>query len=988
VASFRCAAMRAGLLLLLLFPDPLSGQSFSGGFSFFLPPADSASTRFLPLFPRSSLTAEDVVGIDQDGHFAARGVPIRLFGANLVADGAFPTPAKASFIAGRLRKTGFNLVRFHHMDNPWSAASLFRQGQSTRQLNPLMLDRLENLLAELKKNGIYADINLHVSRTFNALDGLPDTDSLQEYGKAINYFDPAVLALHKEFARALLTHVSPYTSTSLVEDPVMAMVELTNENSLYRYWRDGKLRQSAEGGMLTARHVRMLDSLWIAFLARRYDSTAALARAWEGGAHPSDGLNRIINGTFELVGPSTGWVMEIQAPAAGLQRRDSLTCMSGKYSARVEVQSVDGTDWHVQWKQTGLSVTKDTTYIVTFAARADTSRTISVSLMRDSSPWTWYGGASFSLTPQWRRFSFTVRSPVTSTYGVRLSFTVGGAAGSCWFDDVGLTTVAVSGLRSDESLEAPLVRRIEYTECPAYTPARVGDMSSFYCELEENYYSAMRTFLRDSLHVRVPIAGTNFNIGPPDIAVQSKQDYVDNHSYWDHPSFPGVPWSSTDWTITNRPMVMETDGATVGQLFAGAPAAGKPFTVSEYNHPFPNRYQSEALLFFTAYGAFHGADGLMLFEYNSSDSWESDRIDNFFSIHRNPAMMALVPSCAAAYRWGMVSPSSETILLAYAPADYLTYPRRDNAGWIGWSLVDRRLALQHGVRASSFESPVPLDSSSLGPAPASPFVTDTKEITWDAGGLLSVATPRFAGAAGFLNAFSGRQAGPLTLAAANGFGSLTWISLTADSLRQARRSLLTVSSMAQNTGMVWDGTTTIHDNWGGAPTQVAPLLLTLVLNVSADSLRVYPLDPSGGETRGFSTCVPSGPNAFRLVIDQSQSQSMWFGIEAFGSGVPLSAPGEADRFRENSLAQNFPNPFNPATEIRYEVAGGTGGNLSAVRLTVYDLLGREVAVLVDARKAPGRYAATFDAGDLASGVYLCRMSVGGFVQVRKMICVK
>jgi len=990
VASFRCEAMRAGLLMILvLLGSPLSAQNFSGGFTFFLPPADSASTRFLPSFSPSPLTAQDFVGIDQDGHFAVRGIPIRFFGANCVADGAFPASTKASFIAGRLRKMGFNLVRFHHMDNPWSAASLFRQGQTTRELNPLALDRLDIFLAELKRNGIYADINLHVSRTFNALDGLPDTDSLQEYGKAVNYCDPAVLALHKEFARQLLTHVSPYTGTPLAEDPVMAMVELTNENSLYRYWRAGKLKHLSTGGMLTARHVRMLDSLWVAYLVRQYDSTAALAQAWDVGAHPSDGLNRIINGTFELVGPSTGWVMELRAPATGSHGRDSTKSMTGRFSARVDVQSVDGTDWHVQWKQTGLSVTRDTTYVISFAARADTGRTITVSLMRDTSPWTWYGGTSVSLTRDWRQFSYAVRAPETSTYGVRLSFAVGGTAGSYWFDDIGLTTAAVTGLASDETLEDPLVRRIDYAECPGYTSARVSDISSFYCELEENYYSTMRAFLRDSLGVRVPIAGTNFNIGPPDIPVQAKQDYVDNHSYWDHPSFPGIPWSSTDWTITNRPMVRESDGATMGQLFAGAPVLGKPFTVSEYNHPFPNRYQSEALLFLTAYGAFHGADGVMLFEYNSTDDWETDRISNYFSVHRNPAVMALIPSCAAAYRWGMVSPSGETIPLAYAPSDYLTYPRRDNAGWIGWSLVDRRVALQHGIRASSFASPAPFDSSSLGPTPVNPFITDTKEIAWDAGGLFSVATPQFAGAAGFLDAFVGRQAGPLTLVAASGFGSLTWISLTADSLPRARLSLLTVSSMAQNTDMVWDGTTTIHDNWGRSPTLVAPLLLTLALNVHADSLRVFPLDPSGGETRGATTVLPSDPNSFHLAIDQSQSQSMWFGVEAFGIGVPEPVPREGDGLpRENSLAQNFPNPFNPATEIRYDVAGRTGRDLNRVRLAVYDLLGREVAVLVDEQKAPGRYETAFNVRDLASGVYLCRMSAGGFVQVRKMLCVK
>jgi hypothetical protein len=265
-----------------------------------------------------------------------------------------------------------------------------------------------------------------------------------------------------------------------------------------------------------------------------------------------------------------------------------------------------------------------------------------------------------------------------------------------------------------------------------------------------------------------------------------------------------------------------------------------------------------------------------------------------------------------------------------------------------------------------------------------PFVTDTKEISWNTGGLLSVAAPRFAGATGFLNAFAGQQIGPLTLTASTGFGSLTWISLTADSLGQARRSLLTISSMSQNSGMVWDGTTSIHNNWGGSPTQVAPLLVTLQLRVNADSIRVYPLDPSGGETRGFSTYFPLAPNTFSPTIDQSRSLSMWFGIEAFGIGAATAAPGEAAGIPfENRLEQNFPNPFNPTTVIRYQLSA-----VKTVKLCVYDLLGREVAVLVNERKPAGRYEARVDGAGLSSGVYIYRLIAGNYVETRRMVLLK
>jgi hypothetical protein len=79
------------------------------------------------------------------------------------------------------------------------------------------------------------------------------------------------------------------------------------------------------------------------------------------------------------------------------------------------------------------------------------------------------------------------------------------------------------------------------------------------------------------------------------------------------------------------------------------------------------------------------------------------------------------------------------------------------------------------------------------------------------------------------------------------------------------------------------------------------------------------------------------------------------------------------------LVQNYPNPFNPSTGIRFQVPG-----VSDVKLVVYDLLGREVATLVNERKAPGSYEATFDASGLASGVYFYRLQSGDFTQTRKL----
>jgi hypothetical protein len=88
---------------------------------------------------------------------------------------------------------------------------------------------------------------------------------------------------------------------------------------------------------------------------------------------------------------------------------------------------------------------------------------------------------------------------------------------------------------------------------------------------------------------------------------------------------------------------------------------------------------------------------------------------------------------------------------------------------------------------------------------------------------------------------------------------------------------------------------------------------------------------------------------------------------------------------EFALGQNYPNPFNPATTIRFSIPAGTAGRTS---LQIHDLLGREVATLVNEPREPGVYTVTFDASHLASGVYVYRLTTGEYATTKRMMLVK
>jgi hypothetical protein len=83
------------------------------------------------------------------------------------------------------------------------------------------------------------------------------------------------------------------------------------------------------------------------------------------------------------------------------------------------------------------------------------------------------------------------------------------------------------------------------------------------------------------------------------------------------------------------------------------------------------------------------------------------------------------------------------------------------------------------------------------------------------------------------------------------------------------------------------------------------------------------------------------------------------------------------------LYNNYPNPFNPSTTIKYSVAEPV-----RVFIKVYDLLGKEVATLFEGPRQPGNYTLNFDGSKLASGVYMYQMKAGNYIKTKKFVLLK
>jgi len=162
----------------------------------------------------------------------------------------------------------------------------------------------------------------------------------------------------------------------------------------------------------------------------------------------------------------------------------------------------------------------------------------------------------------------------------------------------------------------------------------------------------------------------------------------------------------------------------------------------------------------------------------------------------------------------------------------------------------------------------------------------------------------------------------------------------------------------------------------------------------------FPLSP--GESRESSLHVypllNDGTAEIDLKFVNDSNTSENYNVELVASTIFISVD-DNDIPNEYSLLQNYPNPFNPSTKIKYSISVGDASFASLtnnfVELKVYDILGREVATLVNETQRPGMYEVEFNANNLnsgrqglTSGIYFYELNTNNFHQIKKMILEK
>jgi len=226
----------------------------------------------------------------EGGRFVVGGERVKIWGVNLCFGACFPEAKDAERIAARMAAAGVNSVRFHHMDTGRFPRGIL-DPKDALKLHPEALDRLDVFLDQLARRGIRANLNLHVGREASAALGLPRPNT--RYDKIVGIFTPRLIEAQKQYARDLLTRVNTVRKVRYADDPAVAFVEITNEDSLFMWSAARDLRTLPE------HYAGVLQGQFCRWLKGRYGSTQGVRAAWAKGSEPL-GENLLADTEFKM----------------------------------------------------------------------------------------------------------------------------------------------------------------------------------------------------------------------------------------------------------------------------------------------------------------------------------------------------------------------------------------------------------------------------------------------------------------------------------------------------------------------------------------------------------------------------------------------------------------------------------------------------------------------------------------------------------------
>lgn len=609
---------------------------------------------------------------------------IRFWGINLSPPMTFPESKRdAERLAVRLEKLGFNLVRLHAIDmmptKPYMSI-LAKTDQSYPVLNNKNLESLKMLVKSLKQHGIYVDLVLKLGYAFDSekdcilIEGLikcvPDpaiatkkymfAGKMPILSKPLDLFNKEMIELQKSYFRMILGHFKG--------DPVLAMIEISNENSLIETFSENDKR-------IPPLYAEELDKLWVNWLSEKYKNIITLKAAWRKKTSSSGGVELLVNGDFKRVKGilPVGWKMT-QWPLDGIKQWGGWKVTKNQ-ELKIDINHIPNKYWYMFLTQAGQKIREGDIYSVTIRAKSTPPRKIQISVNVENNGKTINANRYkhvINIDEEYRDYRICFKS-IVSNNNARLTLLPiqpDSGPGELWIDEISFSSAeqedSIIASTSIEEVTRPLLKNNNL--CPE-SRAKEEDYLRFLADKERLYYEEIKSFLNNEIGVRAPITGTQANYGGllGNKIMSEGMDYIDVHYYWDHPNTKNRDYAN--WWMTNKSMV-ENPEESILRTIASTRVSGKPFTISEYGMNLANEYAQEGFILGAAYGAYQDIDAIMVFDYNAGGSgydsrkrMQPDRLTSWYNILGDTRSEALMPVAAEIFRNAdLVGPSEKNII--------------------------------------------------------------------------------------------------------------------------------------------------------------------------------------------------------------------------------------------------------------------------------------------------------------------------------------
>ncbi len=428
-----------------------------------------------------------------------------------------------------------------------------------------------------------------------------------------------------------------------------------------------------------------------------------------------------------------------------------------------------------------------------------------------------------------------------------------------------------------------LVPRLKETEFNTASDKRFITEAMFIIETEKNFYRAIYNHLKETIGVNQLVAANSdhnhYKSGNALLSATSKLDFVDGHVYWQHPKyFKDQTTGKNTFSIDNLPMVDDPTWSTVAQLSRSA-VEGKPFTVSETNHPYPNEYSCEGFITLGAYGLLQDWDGIYFYTFEHGDpaEWKSKK-PNYFDILNDPVKFANLVAGALMFQRGDVDAAKTTVYRNYTQNDIIEGIRAD-AGEKPFFTpgFPAETPLVYKTRIQSFiggENDFPEINET------NPILSETRQLMWfpNEDGMIRLSTPQTQALIGHskkLNIFKTKN---FQLKLNNKFASVVLTSLDGKPIESSEKMLLALTSKSILSGAKWNADRTSLLEWGEQPFGIEPVTGKIEITgiENAETIFFIPLDGSG---KSMGKQLRATYENQKWSFDLSRVPTVWYIVE-------------------------------------------------------------------------------------------------------------